>query len=97
MEDGIVLFFSSDSMPEGPLYGMRGAVNHPVPGESLPAELAIRFYQRGPLPLLKGSYLRLCVWEGNPASFTVLLPGGKVLATVRGRKVYMGGGGAKVL
>jgi len=97
VERGIALFFSSDSMPEDPLFGIKGAALHPTPGQSLPPSTALTFYQRGPLPPLRGSYLRLSVMEGNPASFTVVAPGGKRVVTVRGQRVYPGAEEAKVL
>lgn len=97
VERGVPIFFSSDSMPEDPLFGIRGAVLHPHPGQSIPPSTALNFYQRGPLPPLKGSYIRLSIMEGNPASFTVIAPGGRTVVTVRGLRAYPGAQEAKVL
>jgi hypothetical protein len=41
---GIKMAFGSDSMPFGPVYGMRGAVFHPVDGQSISLGESIRCY-----------------------------------------------------
>ncbi len=41
---GINVAFGSDCMPPSPLYGLEGAVNHPVDGESIDGEEALRLY-----------------------------------------------------
>jgi predicted amidohydrolase YtcJ len=40
------LAFGSDSMPMGPLFGLRGAVRHPAPSERLDLATALRAYTR---------------------------------------------------
>jgi predicted amidohydrolase YtcJ len=47
-ESGVDFFFGSDGMPPGPLYGIRGATRHPVPGQSIDVASAIRRYTERP-------------------------------------------------
>jgi predicted amidohydrolase YtcJ len=44
---GIPLAFGSDNMPFGPLYGLQGAVHHPVEEQQLPPIVALRAYTMG--------------------------------------------------
>ena len=44
---GIPLAFGSDNMPFGPLYGLQGAVHHPVEDQQLPPIVALRAYTAG--------------------------------------------------
>lgn len=44
LSSGIEFIFGSDGMPAGPLYGLKGATEHPVPGERLSASEAIDRY-----------------------------------------------------
>jgi predicted amidohydrolase YtcJ len=44
---GIPLAFGSDNMPFGPLYGLQGAVHHPVEDQQLPPMVALRAYTEG--------------------------------------------------
>ena len=44
---GIPLAFGSDNMPFGPLYGLQGAVHHPVEDQQLPPMVALRAYTAG--------------------------------------------------
>jgi predicted amidohydrolase YtcJ len=44
---GIPLAFGSDNMPFGPLYGLHGAVHHPVEDQQLPPMVALRAYTAG--------------------------------------------------
>ncbi|NOQ54224.1 MAG: amidohydrolase family protein [Thermoplasmata archaeon] len=44
---GIPLAFGSDCMPFGPLYGLQGAVHHPVEEQQLPPVIALRAYTLG--------------------------------------------------
>lgn len=44
---GIPLAFGSDNMPFGPLYGLHGAVHHPVEEQQLPPMVALRAYTAG--------------------------------------------------
>jgi predicted amidohydrolase YtcJ len=44
---GIPLAFGSDVMPFGPLYGLEGAIHHPVEEQSLPPMVALRAYTEG--------------------------------------------------
>jgi predicted amidohydrolase YtcJ len=66
--------FSSDAMPSGPLYGIKGATHHPVESERIGAAEAIRRYTGsilpGPAPaggvLAPGAPADLVVLSGNP-------------------------------
>ncbi|UCC93757.1 MAG: amidohydrolase family protein, partial [Thermoplasmata archaeon] len=44
---GIPMAFGSDNMPFGPLYGLQGAVHHPVEDQQLPPMVALRAYTEG--------------------------------------------------
>ncbi len=44
---GIPLAFGSDNMPFGPLYGLQGAVHHPMEEQQLPPIVALRAYTVG--------------------------------------------------
>jgi predicted amidohydrolase YtcJ len=44
---GIPLAFGSDNMPFGPLFGLQGAVHHPVEDQQLPPMVALRAYTAG--------------------------------------------------
>ncbi len=44
---GIPLAFGSDNMPFGPLYGLQGAIHHPVEDQQLPPIVALRAYTEG--------------------------------------------------
>ncbi len=44
---GIPLAFGSDGMPFGPLYGLQGAIHHPVEEQALPPMVALRAYTLG--------------------------------------------------
>jgi predicted amidohydrolase YtcJ len=73
---GASFVFGSDGMPPGPLYGLRGATHHPVPGESIPVASALRRYTEVPhtLPgherpagrLEAGSLADFAVLSGDP-------------------------------
>lgn len=43
-EKGIVFAFASDSMPEGPMYGLYGAIQHPFEKERLSFYDAVKYY-----------------------------------------------------
>lgn len=45
-ETGKPCFFGSDGMPVGPLYGLKGAIEHPVPEERMAPEEALACYTR---------------------------------------------------
>jgi len=44
---GMPIAFGSDCMPFGPMFGLQGAVNHPVEEQSLPPMVALRAYSAG--------------------------------------------------
>jgi len=96
---GIPLVFGSDGMPAGPLYGLRGAVHHPVAGESIDAATALSLcteapWRYGPHRAPGGRIERdlpadLTVLSGNP--FIANLDGLSVRSTwVAGEQVYSG-------
>ncbi len=73
---GIGYCFSSDGMPPGPLYGLKGATEHPVPEERIPPGEALLHYTAhahklsgspaGCGYLTEGSPADLIVLSGNP-------------------------------
>ena len=71
-EAGVEFVFGSDGMPPGPLFGLRGAIHHPVPEQRLSAAEAIDRYTR--LPHRVGAHRgRGGVLEaGRPADLAVL-------------------------
>ncbi len=71
---GAGVFFGSDGMPPAPLFGIRSALHHPVPGQRLRLDEAIRLSTAAPadaLPTTPGAG-RLAT--GAPADI-VVLPG----------------------
>jgi predicted amidohydrolase YtcJ len=48
VEAGVRIAFSSDGMPPGPLYGIRGATRHPNAAESISATVALELYTDAP-------------------------------------------------
>lgn len=74
--NGIPFAFGSDGMPPGPLYGIKGATEHPIPAERLSVADAIRRYtetapafgphRRNTGRLEKGCPADLAVLSGDP-------------------------------
>jgi len=88
---GVPFVFSSDAMPPGPLYGIKGATHHPVESERIGAAQAIRRYTGAvsPWPGPAGGVLA----PGAPADL-VVLSGNPILAdldTVRVESTFVGG------
>jgi predicted amidohydrolase YtcJ len=92
---GASVVFSSDGMPPGPLYGMKGATHHAVVRERIGAVEAFRHYTTGaaaldssPAPTLSAdARADLVLLSGNPlfADFDGL----RIEATfAEGREVY---------
>lgn len=48
LNEGLKIAFGSDCMPLGPLYGIEGALNHPVEEERIDYETAIKLYTETP-------------------------------------------------
>jgi predicted amidohydrolase YtcJ len=67
---GRTLAFGSDSMPMGPLFGLRGAMEHPNPAECLSPAEALAAYTRGGPASLGEAAGRLAA--GQPADLVVL-------------------------
>jgi predicted amidohydrolase YtcJ len=69
---GVDFVFGSDGMPPGPLYGIRGATNHPISGQSIDAASALWRYTGMACTL--GQHRRRAgrLAQGNLADFTVL-------------------------
>jgi predicted amidohydrolase YtcJ len=75
-ETGKPCFFGSDGMPVGPLYGLKGAIEHPMPEERLTPEEALACYTRNAHAvgehkkkagvLAPGSLADLAVLSDNP-------------------------------
>jgi predicted amidohydrolase YtcJ len=71
-ERGIGYCFSSDGMPPGPLYGMKGATEHPVPDERIPPGEALLRYTSWAHKLSGSPDGCGLLVEGSPADFIVL-------------------------
>lgn len=75
---GVPFMFGSDGMPPGPLYGIGGATNHPVPSERLTLSEAILDYTAAPVTpagfrrnsgrLAPGFLADLVVLSGDPGA-----------------------------
>ncbi len=48
LNEGIKIAFGSDCMPLGPLYGIKGALNHPIEKERIDFETAMKLYTKNP-------------------------------------------------
>lgn len=76
LRTGVPFVFSSDVMPAGPLFGLRGATHHPVAGERIGVAEALARYARGTAdslrvgdpapPVEAGARADLVVLSGNP-------------------------------
>jgi predicted amidohydrolase YtcJ len=89
---GVPFVFSSDGMPAGPLYGMRGATHHPVAEEKIGPAEALRRYTTA-VRALGGDEDAHGIEIGSPADL-VVLSGNPLLADVDGIAVeatYVGG------
>lgn len=82
LRKGIPFAFGSDAMPPGPIWGIWGAIMHPIERERLTEEEAIDAYTRGGAlfsgeenikgEIKKGMLADLAIFEDNP--FEVLSP-----------------------
>jgi predicted amidohydrolase YtcJ len=89
---GVPFVFSSDGMPAGPLYGMRGATHHPVAEEKIGPAEALRRYTTA-ARALGGDEDAYGIEIGSPADL-VVLSGNPLLADVDAIAVeatYVGG------
>lgn len=90
---GIDVIFGSDGMPPGPLYGLKGATEHPVVGERLTPVQAVDRYTR--IPNLVGPHRRQAgiIEPGRLADLVVLSanPAEGVGEEAEVRAVYVGG------
>ncbi len=84
---GIMFAFGSDSMPEGPAYGLKGAVNHPVKEERLTFKESIMYYTEKGSDMLKINTGKMR--KGFYGDFVVLDIDGNIKTVfVEGKKVY---------
>jgi len=90
---GIPLAFGSDNMPFGPLYGLHGAVHHPVEEQQLPPMVAMRAYTAGSAWAVNAERWLGTIERGKVADMALLdtdpdhsqdLRGVRVVATVLG-------------
>lgn len=89
---GVPFVFSSDVMPAGPLYGIRGATHHPVAEERIGPAEALRRYTTA-ARALGGDADPHGIEIGSPADL-VVLSGNPLIADVDGIRVeatYVGG------
>jgi predicted amidohydrolase YtcJ len=90
---GVPFIFSSDVMPAGPLYGIRGATHHPVAAERIGPAEALRRYTTAASHLWGGDDDAHGIDVGAPADL-VVLSGNPLFADVDGLTVeatYVGG------
>jgi predicted amidohydrolase YtcJ len=73
-EGGVQLAFGSDCMPLGPLFGVRGAVLHPVAAERLDAARALDLYSVASRALVSGETPLWGIVPGGAADLVVLDP-----------------------
>jgi hypothetical protein len=71
---GIPIAFGSDTMPPGPSYGLKGAVNHPVEDERISLEEAIKIYTKGGAYFLFSEDKVGEIRKGREADLLVFLP-----------------------
>jgi predicted amidohydrolase YtcJ len=71
-ERGIGYCFSSDGMPPGPLYGLKGATKHPVPEERIPPGEALLRYTSWAQKLSCSPAGFGYLQQGSPADFIIL-------------------------
>jgi predicted amidohydrolase YtcJ len=69
---GVPFVFSSDGIPPGPLFGMRGATHHPVEGERISLGDSISRYTSGPAPIGRSSRNAGELAAGHVADLVVL-------------------------
>ncbi|MCB9462920.1 MAG: amidohydrolase family protein [Candidatus Eisenbacteria bacterium] len=74
------LLFGSDHMPLGPLYGVRGACEHPDPDQRLDRVAAYQAYTKGPARSVRAPFHQARIEVGEPAHLVVI--GEDVLATI---------------
>ncbi len=72
LDAGVTCVFGSDGMPPGPLFGMKGATEHPVPEERLTVGEAIAAYTSGPHSLAAHRRDAGTLERGRLADLTVL-------------------------
>jgi len=92
LKAGVPFVFSSDGMPAGPLYGMRGATHHPVAEEKIGPAEALRRYTTA-VRALAGEEDGHGIEIGSPADL-VVLSGNPLIADADGIRVeatYVGG------
>ncbi len=97
---GFSLCFGSDSMPAGPLYGLKGAWRHRNPAESLSVEDALRLYSIEAARMSECMALSSPLEPGRPADMVFLsgnpfkcIDGLQVVSTFRGGREVFGSGG----
>ncbi|MFH1755427.1 MAG: amidohydrolase [Candidatus Latescibacterota bacterium] len=71
-DKNVAYCFSSDGMPAGPLYGLKGATHHPVPEERIPAGEALLRYTARAHELSGSTKGHGYLEAGSPADFIVL-------------------------
>lgn len=69
---GFSLGFGSDSMPFDPLYGLRGAIEHPLPEQRLSTEESLFAYTLGSAAISGKEFLSLPLQPGRRADLVVL-------------------------
>ncbi len=87
IEEEVIFAFGSDSMPEGPLYGIEGAVNHPITEERLTFKQSLLYYTEKGAEMLEIETGKMA--KGCYADFLILNSNGSIKSVfVEGKKLY---------
>lgn len=86
---GIPLAFGSDGMPFDPFFGLRGAAEHPSPGERIPWEDALRLYTSSAESFVEGGGEGGVIAPGKRADFALFDDGGDLPETLREENLRM--------
>ncbi|MEN3045922.1 MAG: amidohydrolase [Candidatus Hydrothermales bacterium] len=82
LSENLMLSFGSDCMPIGPLYGIEGAVNHPIPTERINFETSLKLYTENPRIFSFEEENRGKLKEGYDADLIILNKKNELVAVV---------------
>jgi predicted amidohydrolase YtcJ len=91
MEAGVALAFGSDGMPLGPLYGVRSAMNHPEPTQSMTFVEALHAYTLGAAAAGRAEDVIGSLEVGKQADLVVLSGDPETDDTTAVDEVFVGG------
>ncbi|MEN3044133.1 MAG: amidohydrolase [Candidatus Hydrothermales bacterium] len=82
LSEDLKLSFGSDCMPIGPLYGIEGAVNHPIPSERIDFETSLKLYTENPRVFCFEEKNRGRLKEGFDADLIILNKKNNLVAVI---------------